>query len=240
MRTFITQKQLEALQTAFGPEIDPFLSQIGIEASVPDIDSGMRRLNELRLYDVREMSRHLGVHPALCFFAEDIRTFTDGRPWLTEEQADDVAAAAAKWFTYEESEAYIEGALRHFGYPLDPPGGWFEWTSRAGTVQWQQWCTEDDEEANRCGWKVEDPTSVPKILWSKASDNDEGSPDVQAWVRAEAAEWRSGNNNFGGRVATRAIALLAQAAERQRTEEDNNPFHNESPGGRAWEAGDTP
>ena len=219
MKTFITQNQLEALQAEFGPKIEPILASIDIAVSQPCSDAMHNGPDCMSLHDITSMMRVVGYHPALVFAIADVLSPTNGRPWLTEGQAEYVAEAAARWFEYGESGCYIDGALRHFDLPIDAPPGWFEWTDDCGQYRdhhWDSWSDDDAVIASCHGWKLYGLPAMPTIV--RTDGTFESDEEASRWVHDVARAWRErdGEEHDCGRTCARAIALLAHAADQRK------------------------
>lgn len=219
MQTFLTLDQLKALEARYGTEITPYLASIDIAVSTPNSDAIRNGPDSMGQHDIAGMMRSVGCHPALFFTIADILSPTEGRPWLTEGQAEYVAEAAAKWFEYGESGCYIDAALRHFGLPIDAPHGWFEWTDDYGqhrNYRWDTWSDDDVVIADCHGWKLLGLPVVPTIV--RIDDTFESNGEASRWVRDVARAWRErdGEEHDCGRVCARAIALLGYADDESR------------------------
>jgi hypothetical protein len=260
MKTYLTRHQFEAMMSYLeeAGSLDPIqhLNNEGIFVSRSD------HKDNVDYQDVRSMAAELGEHIALRFSAKsDVRY---AYPWLCAEDADEVAADAAMNFDYEYRIDVIEAAMRANSLSIDPPEGWFEWRNEHSDTVWTTWTQEDAVAAAKNGWCLIDPTGTPEIhdycaTWGSAAR-------AGSIVDESAARFRkTGAPRATERAASKAVALINDWADRQPTDvvmadgstrelklahevgksaeevdqaRDDNPFHPESPEGRAFDRGE--
>ncbi|MDH3663461.1 MAG: hypothetical protein OEU92_26170 [Alphaproteobacteria bacterium] len=201
MKTYLTREQWEQLCEKLGGSVAGGLAldQLGIECRSSD------HKDRLDFQDVRSMAAELGEHIALRFSAQD--DVRHAYPWLSHEQANEVAAECADSFDYEYRLDVFESYMRYNDLPIDPPDGWFEWTNEHGDVEFTTWLKADAEAAATKGWALDGfMESDPKIV---QGDRKFAGAD-QEWVETEASMWPR-LNNASVRAASKAIACINAA-----------------------------
>jgi len=212
VKTYLTREQWEHLCEKLGGSVAGGLAldQLGIEC---------RRSNHkdrLDFQDIRSMAAELGEPIALRFSAQD--DVRHAYPWLSPDQANEVAAECADSFDYEYRLDVFESYMRYHDLPIDPPDGWFEWTNEHGDVEFTTWLKADAEAAATKGWALDgfmsdDPKIVPV--------NPKLAELALSWVKSVAATWPI-DHQPSSRAAAKAMACInaAQPAGVHVTPED--------------------